>query len=108
MLTASPCPVDQKARKGPRDQRAIFGVAPRAGFERINMLPAPPRTTSGRRVYGADEARILFIRRSRELGFSLDEIRTLLQLGGPEKASCRAVREIAAHHLESIRAKLRT
>jgi len=75
--------------------------------ERIKMLPAPPRTASGRRVYGSHEARILaFIRRSRELGFSLDQIRALLRLGGPEEASCREVREIAAHHLEEIRAKL--
>jgi MerR family mercuric resistance operon transcriptional regulator len=76
-------------------------------YERIKMLPAPARTTSGRRIYGLHEARILaFIRRSRELGFSLDDIRTLLRLGGPDKASCREVREIAAHHLEDIRARL--
>jgi len=76
-------------------------------YERIKMLPAPPRTASGRRVYGAHEARILsFVRRSRELGFSLDEIRALLRLGGPEKASCREVREIAVHHLDGIRAKI--
>jgi len=76
-------------------------------YERVKMLPAPPRTASGRRVYGSNEARLLaFIRRSRELGFSLDEIRALLRLGGPEKASCREVREIAAHHLTDIRAKL--
>jgi MerR family mercuric resistance operon transcriptional regulator len=71
------------------------------------LLPAPPRTSSGRRVYDPTDLRILvFIRRSRELGFSLDEIRALLRLGGPEKASCREVREIAAHHLEDIRSKL--
>src|SRR5260370_40474744 len=71
------------------------------------MVPTPRRTASGRRVYGATDLRILaFIRRARELGFSLDEIRALLRLGGPEKASCREVREIAARHLEDIRAKL--
>ena len=76
-------------------------------YERIKMLPAPPRTPSGRRVYVSTDLRVLaFIRRSRELGFSLDEIRALLRLGGPEKASCREVREIAAHHLEDIRAKI--
>ena len=76
-------------------------------YERIGVLPAPPRTDSGRRVYGSMEARILaFIRRSRELGFSLDEVRALLRLGGPEKASCREVRRIAAHHLDDIRAKI--
>jgi MerR family transcriptional regulator, mercuric resistance operon regulatory protein len=76
-------------------------------YERIKMLPEPPRTGSGRRVYDETHLRTLvFIRRSRELGFSLDEIRALIRLGGPEKASCREVREIAAHHLEDIRAKL--
>ena len=53
-------------------------------YERIKMLPAPRRTTSGRRVYSTTELRILaFIRRSRELGFSLNEIRALLRLGAP-------------------------
>ena len=77
-------------------------------YERVKMLPAPPRTASGRRVYSTMDLRILaFIRRSRELGFSLEEIRALLRLGGPAKASCGEVREIAAHHLEDIRAKLK-
>jgi len=76
-------------------------------YERLEMLPAPPRTGSGRRIYDQSHLRILvFIRRSRELGFSLDEIRALIRLGGPAKATCREVREIAAHHLEDIRAKL--
>jgi MerR family mercuric resistance operon transcriptional regulator len=76
-------------------------------YERIKMMPPPPRTASGRRVYDSTHVRTLaFIRRSRELGFSLEEIRALMRLGGPEKATCREVREIAAHHLEDIRAKL--
>jgi MerR family transcriptional regulator, mercuric resistance operon regulatory protein len=76
-------------------------------YERVKLLSPPPRTASGRRVYGSTDHRILvFIRRSRELGFSLEAIRALLGLGGPEKASCREVREIATHHLEDIRAKL--
>jgi MerR family mercuric resistance operon transcriptional regulator len=76
-------------------------------YEKIKVLPLPLRAANGRRVYGATERRILaFVRRSRELGFSLDEIRALLGLGGPEKASCREVREIAAHHLDDIRAKI--
>ena len=76
-------------------------------YERIKMLPAPPRTASGRRVYGTHEARVLaFIRRARELGFSIDEIRALLDLGGPAQASCKEVRKIATHHLERIRSKI--
>jgi MerR family mercuric resistance operon transcriptional regulator len=77
-------------------------------YERVKLLLPPPRTVSGRRVYDSTDVRTLvFIQRSRELGFSLDEIRALLRLGGPEKATCREVREIAAHHLEDVRAKLR-
>jgi MerR family transcriptional regulator, mercuric resistance operon regulatory protein len=76
-------------------------------YERIKMVPPPPRTASGRRIYDSTHLRMLaFIRRSRELGFSLDEIRALIRLGGPEKATCREVRKVAAHHLQDIRAKL--
>src|ERR1700676_343675 len=73
------------------------------------LLPhASPRTTSGRRIYGSTDLRTLgFIRRSRELGFSLDEIGALLRLGAPGLASCSEVKEIATRHLEDIRAKLR-
>jgi MerR family mercuric resistance operon transcriptional regulator len=71
------------------------------------MLPAPPRTEGGHRVYGPKEAQILtFIRRGRELGFALDEIRALLDLGGPGRTSCGEVREIARHHLKDVRAKI--
>lgn len=76
-------------------------------YERIKLLPAPLRTASGRRVYGAMELRVLtFIRRSRELGFSLNEIRNLLSLGAPGGASCGEVRKIATHHLEEVRSKV--
>ena len=76
-------------------------------YEKIKMLRPPPRTEGGRRVYGPAEIRVLaFIRRGRELGFSLEEIRALLALGAPAKPSCADVREIAAHHLEDIRAKI--
>ena len=76
-------------------------------YEKIKVLPAPSRTESGRRVYGPTEWRILaFVRRARELGFSLDEVRALLRLRRPESASCREVRDIAAHHLDDIRAKI--
>lgn len=76
-------------------------------YERIGMVPAPPRSESGRRIYGEDERRVLaFIRRGRELGFSLPEIRALLELGAPGDASCGEVREIASAHLAGVRAKI--
>lgn len=76
-------------------------------YEKIGMLPAPPRTEGGRRVYDRHHLRVLaFIRRGRELGFTLDEIKALLALGGPERAPCGEVREIATKHLDDIRAKI--
>src|SRR3546814_3601747 len=65
------------------------------------------RSSDLRRVYGAGHVRVLgFIRRVRELGFTPAEVRAILSLGGPAQASCSEVREIAAHHLERVRAKM--
>jgi MerR family transcriptional regulator, mercuric resistance operon regulatory protein len=97
------------------DMLSIGALSKRSGvnietiryYERVKMLAPPPRGANGRRVYGEAETRTLaFIRRGRELGFSLDEIRTLLGLAVPGKASCADVRAIAARHLEDIRAKM--
>lgn len=77
-------------------------------YERIKMLPPPPRTPSGRRCYGLAEARTLaFIRRARELGFTLNEIRALLTLSAKNgQNACAEVRELAAGHLADVRAKI--
>jgi len=77
-------------------------------YERIKMLPAPPRTVSGRRVYGQAETRSLaFIRRSRELGFTLEQIRALLALSADNgENTCAEVRQLAAGHLADVRAKI--
>jgi MerR family transcriptional regulator, mercuric resistance operon regulatory protein len=76
-------------------------------FERVKMLPKPPRTAGGRRTYGAAHLRVLaFIKRSRELGFSPDDVRSLLRLGGPGKAPCSQVRDVALDHLNDIRARI--
>ena len=76
-------------------------------YEKIKMLPKPARTEGGHRVYGPTESQILaFIRHGRELGFTLDDIRALLDLGGPVRAPCADVRDIAAKHVGDIRAKI--
>lgn len=77
-------------------------------FEKVGLIAAPPRTEGGHRVYGDDHLRALgFVRRARELGFSPDEVRGILALGGPGAASCREVQEIATRHLETVRRKMR-
>jgi MerR family mercuric resistance operon transcriptional regulator len=76
-------------------------------YERVKILPTPPRTKGGRRAYGQSHRRMLgFIRRARDLGFSLDEIRALLDLDGSRRPSCVKAREIASLHLIKVRAKL--
>ncbi len=77
-------------------------------YEKIGLLAAPPRTAGGHRVYGTGHAKRLgFIRRSRELGFSLDEVRALLGLADGEECNCGKVKEITLHHLRSVKEKIR-
>ncbi|MGA8156365.1 MAG: helix-turn-helix domain-containing protein [Rhodoplanes sp.] len=76
-------------------------------YEKIRVLPAPPRTEGGRRVFGPIEARTLaFIRRARQLGFTLEDTRALLDLGGPGQAACADVCSIANRHIADIRSKI--
>ncbi|TFI58459.1 MerR family transcriptional regulator [Sphingomonas parva] len=76
-------------------------------FEKVGLVPSPPRTEGGHRIYGNDHLRALgFIRRARELGFTPDEVRGILALGGPTNACCDEVREIASRHLETVRSKM--
>ena len=76
-------------------------------FERVGILAAPPRTEGGHRVYDEGHARTLgFVRRARSLGFTPQEVRAIMALGGPGRASCAEVRDIAAHHLEQVRVKI--
>lgn len=75
-------------------------------YERIGILPPPPRTGGGHRVYGdLHMKRLIFIRRSRELGFTLDEIRNLLGMveGG---YACGEIQEMSLAHLKTIRRKI--
>lgn len=74
-------------------------------YERVGLLAAPPRTQGGLRMYDQHHARRLtFIRRSRELGFSLDDIRTLINLSD-EKQDC-AARKLTLRHLDDVRGKI--
>lgn len=76
-------------------------------YENIKLMPPPPRTEGGHRAYSREHVRRLaFIRRARELGFGIEDIRALLTLSSPEQNSCPEVREIASNHLGQVRAKL--
>ena len=76
-------------------------------YERIGLVPKPPRNASRYRVYSpGDVQRLVFIRRARELGFTLDKIRDLLRLAADVAQPCAAVHDVAAGHLADIRAKI--
>jgi len=77
-------------------------------YERIGLLPAPPRTGSGKyRSYSKDHlGRLSFVRRSRDLGFTLDQIRALLALADERDRECTAVDAIAREHLADVERKI--
>jgi MerR family mercuric resistance operon transcriptional regulator len=77
-------------------------------YERAGVLPIPPRSAGGYRLYrGADpERRLRFIRRARDLGLPLAEVRRLLALADQKQDSCDKVKALAFHHLADIRARI--
>ena len=75
-------------------------------YERIGLMPAPPRSDGGHRVYDHDHLkRLSFIHRSRRLGFSIQEIRELLGLIESD-FSCRDVKAVVLDHFEDVRTKI--
>jgi MerR family transcriptional regulator, mercuric resistance operon regulatory protein len=77
-------------------------------YERIGLLPKPRRQGGGFRRYGADDvARLNFIRRARQLGFALEDVRKLLRLApGRGAAACAEAKSLTAAHVANVRAKI--
>jgi MerR family mercuric resistance operon transcriptional regulator len=92
---------------GPLSKRTGCNIETIRYYERVGLLPAPVRSPGGYRLYGDQHLkRLTFIRRARSLGFSIDEVRTLLKLADERKRPCAEVRVVAAAHLEDVRAKI--
>ena len=76
-------------------------------YERIGLLPEPDRTTANYRSYGdAHRSRLVFVRHSRDLGFTIEEIRSLLDLSDHPERDCGDADRIATGHLEQVEAKI--
>ena len=76
-------------------------------YERIGLLNAAGRTGGNYRKYGSSELRRLsFIRRARDLGFSIEEIRALLALTDHRDRPCNAVNELVQKHLTEVEQKI--
>ena len=92
---------------GTLSQRTGCNIETIRYYERVRLLLAPARSPGGYRLYGDRHLkRLTFIRRARSLGFSIDEVRTLLKLADERKRPCAEVRVVAAAHLEDVRAKI--
>jgi len=76
-------------------------------YERIGLMPRTARSVGGHRLYGDEHVKRLgFIRRSRELGFTLDQIRALLRRVDGRRYTCAQVKRITVEHLDEIHRKV--
>ncbi len=92
---------------GPVSKRTGCNIETIRYYERVGLLQAPVRSPGGYRLYGNRHLkRLTFVRRARSLGFSIDEVRTLLKLADERRRPCAEVRVVAAAHLEDVRAKI--
>jgi len=76
-------------------------------YERINLLPKPARSESNYRLYSADAVRrVTFIKKAQAIGFTLAEIKEILELKSHGRAPCHRVAELGERHLRDIDARL--
>lgn len=76
-------------------------------YERIGLLPAPARTDANYRSYGVEHrSRLSFVRHSRDLGFTIDEVRSLLDLSDHPDRDCGEADRIATSHLAQVEEKI--
>lgn len=77
-------------------------------YEKEALLPNPERTEGGHRLYTEEMVkRLVFIRRARELGFSMIDVRQLLSIVDGGQISCEQVKKITDTHLQDVRSKLK-
>jgi Cu(I)-responsive transcriptional regulator len=76
-------------------------------YERIGLLPAPLRTAARYRIYDrSDVSRLAFVKRSRDLGFTIEEVRVLLALAQDADRDCKEVDAIARRHLTDVEGRI--
>jgi len=77
-------------------------------YEGVGLLPSAARRTNGYRDYGDPEVALLqFVRRTRDLGFSLEEVSTLLALWSDKKRPSREVKRLAEAHIADLERRIR-
>ncbi|WP_340645170.1 MerR family DNA-binding protein [Phenylobacterium sp.] len=73
-------------------------------YEDVGLLRAIDRTPNGRRAYGWPQVhRLTFIRRARDLGLSIEQVRSLLQVSDGDPSDCGQARDLITIHLDAVR-----
>ena len=103
---------DEEGRRmlkiGDVSKRSGIGIEALRFYEKSGLLEKPSRTMSGYRVYDAQVLdRLAFIKQSQALGFSLDEIKRIIEDARTGKSPCAEVREIVRHRLEELDERMR-
>ncbi|OUS34178.1 hypothetical protein A9Q94_17205 [Rhodobacterales bacterium 56_14_T64] len=92
---------------GEAARRSGVGIELIRYYERTGVVAGPERSPAGRRQYNADEIHALrFIRRCRDLGFSLAEAKSLLGLASSTGLACGEAQSVGQHHLKGIQKKI--
>src|SRR5689334_14880417 len=76
-------------------------------YEEIGLIPRARRRSSGHRVYDPSAAQLIgFIRRCRDFGFTIEQVRSLASLSRNKLRDCSEARDIAQEHLNGVRARM--
>lgn len=107
MLTDARATADPTLTIGGLSRRTGCNIETIRYYERIGVLPAPPRSAGGHRQYGRDHVkRLTFVRRARELGFTLDQVRGLMALADDHRGSCAEVERLARAQRDAVRGRI--
>ena len=76
-------------------------------YEKIGLLASPSRSGSNYRQYGSDDlARLTFVRRARDIGFTIDQVRSLLSFSDQQEGDCCTVMSLTEEHLVAVEQKI--
>jgi MerR family transcriptional regulator, mercuric resistance operon regulatory protein len=98
---------DLRMSIGALSEQTAVGIETIRFYERLGLLPAPPRSAAGHRLYATEhKRRLIFIRRARDLGFSLKEVRALLGPGRGRHVTCAKVKTMTEQHIADLRRRI--
>ncbi len=99
--------IDGRLRIGSLAKAAGMKVVTVRYYEKVKLMPEPPRSDGNYRTYKREHVhRLRFIRRCRDLGFTLDQVRELLRLSVEGTRDCSGVDRLTAKHVEDIERKI--